>query len=184
MSRLKRCLAIHDISCVGKCSLTVALPVISAMGSEVASLPTAVLSTHTAGFTGYTFCDLTEEIPKIAQHWEKENLRFDSIYTGYLGSFTQLEYVSKIIDTFGKDAAVIIDPVMGDGGKLYTGFTPEFAASMAKLCGKADVIIPNFTEAAFMLDDMSVLEAKDEDAVKGVGGPNAHPLKRVAMRCG
>lgn len=165
--KIKRCLAIHDVSCVGKCSLTVALPIISAMGSEAAVLPTAVLSTHTAGFKGYTFNDLTEEMPKISEHWQREGLRFDAIYTGYLGSFKQLEYVGDIIDSF-KGAQVIIDPVMGDNGKLYTGFTTEFASSMAKLCAKADVILPNFTEAAFMLDDMSVMQAHDEESVRSV----------------
>ncbi|MCQ2462568.1 MAG: pyridoxamine kinase [Clostridia bacterium] len=164
---IKRCLAIHDISCVGKCSLTVALPIISAMGNECAVLPTAVLSTHTAGFKGYTFRDLTDEMPKIEEHWVREGLKFDSIYTGYLGSFEQLKYVGDIIDSF-PGAKVIIDPVMGDNGKLYTGFTEEFAAAMAKLCAKADVILPNFTEAAYMLGDMSVLEANDEQSVKAV----------------
>ena len=149
---MKRILTVQDISCVGKCSLTVALPIISAMGVEAAVLPTAVLSTHTAFQEGFTFHDLTDEITPIADHWVKEGIGFDAIYTGYLGSFRQLELVSELFDTFGtEDNHIVIDPVMADHGKLYHGFTPEFAASMATLCGKADLILPNLTETAFLL---------------------------------
>ena len=149
---MKRIVTIQDISGLGKCSLTVALPVISAMGVECSVLPTAVLSTHTM-FPGFTFCDLTEEFMKVAEHWQKAGITFDAIYTGYLGSFEQLDLVSRFIDMFRtKDTLVIIDPVMGDNGKLYTGFTPAFAKAMATLCGKADLIIPNLTEATYMLD--------------------------------
>lgn len=147
---MKRIITIQDISCVGKCSLTVALPIISAAGVEAGVLPTAVLSTHT-GFPSFTFCDLTDEIAPIADEFERLNIGFDSIYTGYLGSFRQLALVSDFIDRFGKDALVVIDPVMADNGALYKGFTPEFAAAMARLCGKADLVIPNITEASFML---------------------------------
>lgn len=150
----KKLLTIQDISCVGQCSLTVALPVISAMGIETAILPSAILSTHTGGFTGYTFHDLTEDIPAIKEHWKKENIRFDAFYTGYVGSVKQLEYISDIMDELRKpDSIIIVDPVMGDKGKLYPGFEPSFAKEMAKLCRKADVIVPNLTEAAFMLDE-------------------------------
>ena len=149
---MKRVLTIQDISCVGRCSLTVALPIISAMGSECAILPTAVLSTHTM-FSGFTFCDLTGEIAPIAAHWKKENLKFDAVYTGYLGSFQQLKLVGELIDDFKTpDNVIFIDPVMADNGKLYPGFTPEFAREMARFCAKADVIVPNMTEAAFLLD--------------------------------
>lgn len=147
-------MAVHDLSCFGKCSLTVALPVLSAAGAEVTALPTAVLSTHTGGITGYTFRDLTEDIPAIVNHWKSLKLHFDAIYTGYLGSFEQLELVSKIIGEFrGKDTLVCIDPVMADGGKLYPAFRPDFPAGMAKLCAKADIIVPNLTEAAFLLGE-------------------------------
>lgn len=150
----KKLLTIQDISCVGQCSLTVALPVISAMGIETAILPSAILSTHTGGFTGYTFHDLTEDIPAIKEHWKKENIRFDAFYTGYVGSVKQLEYISDIMDELRKpDSIIIVDPVMGDKGKLYPGFEPSFAKEMTKLCKKADVIVPNLTEAAFMLDE-------------------------------
>lgn len=146
---VKRIATIQDISCVGKCSLTVALPIISAMGVEAAIVPTAVLSTHTA-FSGFTFCDLTEEIPKIADHWKKEKLSFDAIYTGYLGSFRQIELVGTFFEN-NPGALRFVDPAMGDNGKLYTGFDEAFAKNMASLCAKADVIVPNLTEASFML---------------------------------
>lgn len=148
---MKRIVTVQDISCVGKCSLTVAVPVISAMGVETAVLPTAVLSTHTA-FTGFTFHDLTDEIPPICRHWKEQGFRFDAIYTGYLGSFRQIELVSELFRDFGgEETAIVVDPVMGDNGKLYPGFTEEFAARMAELCGRADVILPNLTEASFLL---------------------------------
>ncbi len=154
MDHQQRIMAVHDLSCFGKCSLTVALPVLSAAGAEVTALPTAVLSTHTGGFTGYTFRDLTEDIPAIADHWETLSLHFDAIYTGYLGSFEQLELVSGVIDRFRrKDTLVLVDPVMADGGKLYPAFRPDFPAGMAKLCAKADLIVPNMTEAAFLLGE-------------------------------
>ncbi len=146
---MKRIMTIQDVSCVGKCSLTVALPIISAAGVEAGVLPTAVLSTHTM-FSSFTFADLTDEIQKISDEYIKHGIDFDAVYTGYLGSFKQLELVSDFIDRFG-NKCVVIDPVMADNGKLYTGFTEEFAASMAKLCSKADLIIPNLTEASFML---------------------------------
>lgn len=145
-----RIVTIQDISCVGKCSLTVALPIISAMGVEAAVIPTAVLSTHTA-FKGFTFRDLTNDINDIAKHWKKEKIDFKAIYTGYLGSFEQLNIVSGFIDDFKKDDTIVfIDPVMADNGKLYPGFSEDFAKQMAKLCKKADVIVPNITEACFM----------------------------------
>ena len=149
---MKRIMTVQDISCVGKCSLTVALPIISAAGVEAGVLPTAVLSTHTA-FPKFTFKDLTDEITPIKDTFAELNIDFDAIYTGYLGSFLQLELVEDFIDSFKKkDTFVLIDPVMADNGKLYSGFTPEFAARMAKLCGKADLVLPNLTEASFMLD--------------------------------
>ncbi len=148
---MKRILTVQDISCVGKCSLTVALPIISAAGVEAGILPTAVLSTHTM-FPKYTFCDLTSEIQPISDAFKENDIDFDAIYTGYLGSFDQIALVEKLFDDYRKDGAIyLIDPVMADNGVLYKGFTPEFAARMAKLCAKADVIVPNLTEASFML---------------------------------
>ena len=147
---MKRILSVQDISCVGKCSLTVALPIISAAGVEAGVIPTAVLSTHTA-FPKFTFCDLTDEIQKISDTFEELDIDFDAVYTGYLGSFEQLSLVSDFFDRFGDKAKIVIDPVMADNGQLYKGFTPEFAKAMAQLCAKADLILPNLTEASFML---------------------------------
>ena len=148
---MKRIITIQDISCVGKCSLTVALPVISAMGVEACVLPTAVLSTHTA-FKGFTFRDLTSDISEITAHWKQEKIHFDAIYTGYLGSFEQINLMHSLINDFGGEGTrVIVDPCMGDNGYLYSGFTEDFAFAMAGLCSKADVIVPNLTEASFML---------------------------------
>lgn len=148
----KKILTIQDISCVGQCSLTVALPIISACGIETCILPSAVLSTHTGGFTGYTFRDLTDDIPAIAEHWQKENIKFDAVYTGYLGSTKQIDYSIDIMEKLLSDDGVrIVDPAMADNGKLYYGFDNEFVKAMARLCGKADIILPNITEACFMV---------------------------------
>lgn len=165
---MKRIVTIQDISCVGKCSLTVALPIISACGIEAAVLPTAVLSTHTA-FKNFTFRDLTDEITPVAEHWKKENFKFDAIYTGYLGSFEQLRLMSRFFDDFGTDDNIVfIDPVMADNGKLYPGFTQEFADEMAKLCSKADIIVPNLTEACFMLHREYIPEGYDRAYIENI----------------
>lgn len=148
----KRVLTIQDISCVGQCSLTVALPVISACGLETAVLPSSVLSTHTGGFTGYTFRDLTGDMDAILAHWEKENITFDAFYTGYV-SKEQIPLILKIMKkTARKGALRIVDPVMADNGKMYPGFDKSFPSEMVKLCAEADVILPNLTEASFLLD--------------------------------
>jgi pyridoxine kinase len=147
---MKRIVTIQDISCVGKCSLTVALPIISAMGVETAILPTAVLSTHTM-FSGFTCKDMTDQIIPIAEHWKKEQFAFDAIYTGYLGSFEQIEIVSKFFDDFKTPSnLIVVDPVMADNGKLYPAFDEAYAKENAKLCGKADLIVPNITEGSFL----------------------------------
>lgn len=165
---MKRAVTIQDISCFGKCSLTVALPVISAMGIETAVIPTAVLSTHTGGFKDYTFRDLTGDIPDIASHWEKLGIDFDAIYTGYLGSPSQVQIVSELFDTFGRESNfIVVDPVMGDGGRLYAGITNELAEGMRKLCSKADYIIPNMTEASFLLN-IPYTESYDEAYTKDI----------------
>jgi len=148
---MKRIVTIQDISCVGKCSLTVALPIISAMGVETAVVPTAVLSTHTM-FKNFTFRDLSTDIPLIQKHWKEEKINFDSIYTGYLGSIEQIDMLKDFFKEFKTpDNFIFIDPVMGDNGKLYTGFNQEFADEMAKLCSLADIVVPNLTEASYML---------------------------------
>lgn len=164
---MKRMITIQDISCVGKCSLTVALPIISAAGIEASVLPTALLSTHTA-FPKFTFTDLTEELPSIVRVFEELQLDFDAVYTGYLGSFAQLEFVEKFLDDRkNTNPLVIIDPVMGDHGKLYSGFTQEFADRMAQLCSRADLLLPNLTEASFMLHE-PYLENYDESYIREI----------------
>ena len=149
---IKRVAAIHDISGVGKCSLTVVLPIVSAAGVECSVMPTAVLSTHTGGFEGFTFRDLTDDMRPIAEHWKKESISFDAFYSGYLGSLGQIDIVRDIFGMFRTDKTLImVDPVMADNGKLYSLFTMDHVKGMAKLCGHADIIVPNRTEAAFML---------------------------------
>jgi pyridoxine kinase len=156
MDRQKRILAIHDISCFGRCSLTVALPVISAVGIETSVLPTAILSTHTGGFTGYTFKDLTTNLSPVVKHWNTLDIGFDAIYSGYLGSAEQLLIISAIIDDYKKRnpaLLVFIDPVMADNGVLYKAFNHQFPLGMKTLCAKADIITPNLTEACLMLNE-------------------------------
>lgn len=154
MQRQKRIAAVHDISCFGKCSLTVALPIVSAAGIEVSAIPTAVLSTHTGGLAGYTYRDLTDDILPIVAHWQSLGLTFDALYTGFLGSFGQLDLISELFDRLKtEDTLIVVDPVMGDNGVLYKTFPPHFPAGMKKLCGKADVIVPNVTEAALLLGE-------------------------------
>lgn len=165
---MKRLVSIQDISCFGKCSLTVALPIISAMGIETCVLPTAVLSTHTGcGFEGYTYHELTGDIPVIADHWKSLNVHLDAICTGYLGSFEQIKIISDFCDSFSTDRnMIIVDPVMGDGGKYYKGFDDKFAHEMRKLCKKADVILPNLTEAALLLKEDFIGDSYDEEYIR------------------
>ena len=155
-------LTVQDISCVGQCSLTVALPILSAAGHETAILPSAVLSTHTAGFSGYTFRDLTEDIPGIVAHWQKEQIKFDAIYTGYLGSTQQIEDVKQMLNVLaGENCVSFVDPAMADNGKLYPAFDQAFVEQMKTLAFSADVILPNITEAC-LLTDMEYREHYDE----------------------
>ncbi len=165
----KRILVVQDISCVGQCSLTVALPILSACGMETAILPSAVLSTHTAGdFKGYTYRDLTDDIPAILDHWMRQGITFDALYTGYLGSTRQVEMVERIMDTLIVPGGVkIVDPAMADNGKLYAGFDDDYVAAMRRLCARADIILPNITEAA-MLTEQAYTEKQSEEYVSGL----------------
>ncbi len=148
----KRIAAIHDISCFGKCSLTVALPIASAGGIETSIIPTAVLSTHTGGFTGFTYRDLTDDILPIVEHWQTLDIHFDAIYTGFLGSFEQIDIVGEVFERLrSKDTLVFVDPVMGDLGQLYSIFPKEFPAGMKRLASLADFLVPNITEATLLL---------------------------------
>ena len=161
----KRVLTVQDISCFGQCSLTVALPILSAAGLETVILPSAVLSTHTGGFKNFTVCDLTAEMPKIAAHWQEENIKFDAIYTGYLGSAAQINYVMDMFKTLGRDGLIrIVDPAMADNGKLYTGFDMAFVEEMKTLVYSADIILPNITEACF-LTGVEYKESYDESYI-------------------
>jgi len=147
----KRILTIQDISCVGQCSLTVALPILSACGLETAILPSAVLSTHTAGFTGFTVRDLAGDMPAIRDHWIKENLKFSAVYTGYLGSTEQIDIVLSIMDSCGEEECLrIVDPAMADNGKLYPAFDEAYVDAMKRLCAASDYVVPNITEACFL----------------------------------
>lgn len=167
MREQKRVAAIHDISCVGRCSLTVALPIISAAGFDTSVLPTAVLSTHTGGFEGFTYRDLTEDIEPISKHWQSLDLKFDAMYSGFLGSFEQIDLVADLFSTFRtKDTLVMVDPVMADNGVLYSVYSPEMAKGMAKLCSKADIIVPNLTEAAFMLEEDYIGDTYSQEYVE------------------
>ena len=153
MEKQKRIVAIHDISCVGRCSLTVALPILSAAGFDTGVLPTAVLSTHTGGFEGFTYRDLTDDILPITRHWESLGLAFDAMYSGFLGSFKQIDLIAELFETFNQENTLImVDPVMADHGQLYSVYSQDMVQGMAKLCQQAHLIVPNITEASFILN--------------------------------
>lgn len=178
MKRQKRAAGIHDISGFGKCSLTVVLPILSAAGIETAVIPTAVLSTHTACKPGYTYRDLTRDLLPFAKHWKENGLTFDAIYSGFLGSTEQIEIVSQIFDLLADENTLkIVDPAMADNGRMYSLFDRSFATEMVKLCGKADVIVPNFTEAAFLLGEDYVRPPYTRAYVRSL-------LTALADRCG
>ena len=151
MKKPRQAAAVQDLSGFGRCSITVALPILSAMGVQLSCLPTAVLSTHTGGFTGYTFRDLTCDMEPFFRHWQKEGFQFDALYTGYLGSTKQIAYVSDIFEaTAAEDCVKVVDPAMADNGNLYPGFDAAFVEAMKGLCAKADYIVPNITESCFL----------------------------------
>lgn len=164
----KRILTIQDISCVGQCSLTVALPILSACGLETAILPSAVLSTHSVGFRDFTFRDLTEDIPAIQHHWQQEGIRFQAVYTGYLGSARQIEMVQDICrNLLVPGGKKIVDPAMADRGELYPVFDMDFVQEMKKLVGEGDIVLPNITEAS-LLTDTEYREEYDEEYISGL----------------
>lgn len=147
---MKKIAAIHDMSCLGRCALTVIIPILSAEGVQVIPIPTALLSTHTGGFENPYFVDLSDQMLKIVEHFEELDVSFDAVYSGFLGSARQIHIVENIIDRFGGNGPVLVDPVMGDDGKLYSTYTDELVRGMAQLCRKADIITPNLTEAHFL----------------------------------
>ncbi|MBQ6669388.1 MAG: pyridoxamine kinase [Deltaproteobacteria bacterium] len=162
---MKRVLTVQDISCLGKCSLTIALPIISALGSETVILPTAVLSTHTM-FKNFTCKDLSDQLDPIVEHWKKEGFDFDAIYTGYLGTISQIDQMKQLFRDFrGKDTIIFVDPVMADNGKLYPAFNMDYVKKNAELCAEADIIVPNITEASFMTG-ATYREDHDESYIK------------------
>ena len=161
----RRILTIQDISCLGQCSMTVALPILSACGQETCILPSAVLSTHTGGFSMPQIRDLTDDLPAVQAHWKKEHIAFDAIYTGYLGSARQAAYVKDIFATMAVPGGkIIVDPAMADHGKLYKGFDDAYVDAMRGVCQKADVIMPNLTEAC-LLTGCEYRETYDESYV-------------------
>lgn len=169
---MKRIASIQDISCLGRCSLTVALPVISAMGVECAIVPTAVLSAHTA-FPGFVSRDLTDQLPAIAEHWRAQHVHFDALYTGYIASVEQVQQVLDFFDAVKSgDTLLIADPAMADHGKLYSGFGEDFPAAMARVVARADVALPNVTEAC-LLTGTPCREDVDQDFAREL-------LRRVA----
>lgn len=175
----KRILTVQDISCVGQCSMTVALPILSACGQETCILPSAVLSTHTGGFSFPAIRDLTEDLPGIRAHWEKENIGFDAIYTGYLGSRKQIAYVADIFSAnIRPGGKIIVDPAMADNGKLYKGFDRAYADAMKDLCIRADVILPNITEAC-LLTGTEYRESYDEAYIDEL----LHKLHSMGCKC-
>jgi len=185
---LKRVAAVHDLSGFGKCSLTVALPILSAAGIETSALPTAILSTHTGGFSGFTYLDTTCEMRPFMKHWQSLDIRFDALYSGFLGSFEQLDIVKDFFDAFRQDDnLILVDPVMADNGELYKIFTPDFALGMREVCQKADIIVPNITEAALLLGEAyqpgPYSEAWIENLLRGLSqlGPKKIVLTGVYM---
>ena len=148
--RQRRVLAVHDISCLGRCSLTVALPVLSAMGFETTLLPTSILSTHTGGFEGYTYRDLSRDMDPVVDHWAALGLRFDAIFTGWLGTHRHIARLGHLLEALGDGAELIVDPVMGDNGRLYATLDEDYVAAMRDYCARADMLLPNLTEAALV----------------------------------
>jgi len=149
----KKVLAIHDISCVGRCSLTVVIPILSALGLETSILPTALLSTHTGGFNNYSFLDLTDEMCSIMHHWASLSLCFDALYSGFIGSSKQILFIEDVFKRYrSHQSIVLVDPAMADHGCLYATYTQDMVNGMKRLCKMADIITPNLTEAAFLLD--------------------------------
>ena len=178
---MKRIASIQDISCLGRCSLTVALPVISALGVECAIVPTAVLSAHTA-FPGFVSRDLSDQLTAIAAHWRSQHVHFDALYTGYIASAEQVRQVLDFFDAVrSPDTMIFVDPAMADHGKLYTGFGPDFPSVMAQVVARADVAIPNLTEACLLIGT-PYREEMDEPFVRELlRGVAALGAKRVVL---
>lgn len=162
-NKVKRIAAVHDLSGFGRVSLTVVIPILSSMGFQVCPLPTAVLSSHTQ-YPQFSILDLTDEMPRIIAEWKKLDVQFDAFYTGYLGSPRQVQIVSDFIDDFRQpDDLVVVDPVLGDNGRLYTNFDESMIREMRHLAAKADVITPNLTELFYLMDKPYKADNTDEE---------------------
>ena len=171
----KRILTIQDISCVGQCSMTVAMPILSACGHETCILPTAMLSTHTGGFGKPAVIHFGEELDAMVDHWKENGITFDAILVGYLGSIPAIELTQRVLkDLLAPDGVAIVDPAMADHGRLYSGFDPEYARAMERLCRKADIILPNITEAA-MFAGMEYRETLEEGYIRELLQKLNHP---------
>ncbi len=164
---IKKVAAIHDLSGFGRSSLTAIIPTLSSMGIQVCPLPTAILSNHTGGFETYSYVDLTDTMDDFIDQWKQLDLHFEAIYSGFLGSTRQIDIVSRFIDHFGtEDNLVVVDPVMGDNGALYSSFTDAIIPEMRRLIQKADLITPNFTEAGYLLDESCACQQFDDSTAK------------------
>lgn len=164
---IKKVAAIHDLSGFGRSSLTAIIPTLSAMGIQVCPMPTAILSNHTSGFDSYSYVDLTDTMGDFIKKWKELDLKFDCIYSGFLGSTKQINIISDFIDHFStEDNFVVVDPVMGDDGTLYSSFTDEIIPEMRRLVAKADVITPNFTEACYLIGETEVPETISMELAK------------------
>lgn len=184
-SIMKKLVSVQDISCYGQCSLTVALPILSAYGIETAILPSGILSTHTGGFTGYTYHDLTEEMPEIVKHWKKENITFDAIYTGYIGDARQFKLIKEMRSLLNDGGILVVDPAMADRGELYSALDESIVDGMKEIVKEADIILPNYTEASLLLDrEYKSFMTREEviDTVKSLAslGPNIIILTGVS----
>lgn len=186
---MSKIVSVQDISCYGQCSLTVALPILSAYGIETAILPSAILSTHTGGFKNFTVLDLTDEMPKIINHWKSEGITFEAIYTGYIGDARQFEYIKDMKSMLNKGGKLIVDPAMADNGKLYTALDETIIDGMRSIVREADMILPNLTEAAFLLGidyKENYSKAEIESMVKALAdmGPEDVILTGVSFETG
>lgn len=182
---IPRVAAIHDLSGFGRCSLTIAIPILSAMGVQCCPLPTAFLSTHTGGFEGYTFLDMTDEMESAAAHWKTLGLQFQAVYSGFLGSERQIQIVENFIHDFRRsDTIVVVDPVMGDHGTVYKTYTPAMCEGMKRLTQQADVITPNLTEAALLLDIPYEKMPTDEAGLREIVGRLSMEGKRSVVLTG
>ncbi len=177
---IPRIAAIHDLSSFGRCALTVVIPTLSAMGMQVVPIPTALLSTHTGGFTGMSFLDLDGEMRRTHDHFASLGLRFDAIYTGFLGSAAQIETVERFIERFGGEGCrVFVDPVMGDDGQLYSTYTEELALGMKRLCHVSDILTPNLTEACILTDTPYPTEPLDRASALALGESLCRRMREV-----